>query len=471
MKFLAPSLLFLAATAYVQAETKYYGVYSRDIRTGYTSDESREDKYKGKPAIRISGRWVNTTSIGGVKTKSVVETTTWSTPDHRPLKEVTKVVDEGGATVTTTVFGEKKAEADVLEKGKTTHYSVRLPEGEITCDIVATIHDKAPKPGDKLTLWSYETFGHSFAKIEVQNIGPSSFMRDGKKVEAILAEGAAQGSTLRYFIDASGNLLREEFPFGMILQTETKEVALAPLEKEVELPDALEMTSLKMDGAVEDALHLSRMKIRVLGPDLSKIPSDSNQTVTQDGKAWLIDVHPARISESAPSSILDAATGNEKWLRPAKYLTSDDPKIVSLAKKITQKSKDVVSAAIAVRTYVNKAMKPEMVLGLARDASEILNDKRGKCTDYSILTGALLRAAGIPSRICSGLITGSDTFYYHAWNEFWDGKRWVEIDSVFDEGSFSACHIKLAQGDAEEGFNINYLNPATSQIKLLAAEH
>jgi len=470
MKLLLPTL-FLAFASLTQAQTQWQGVYTRGIKTGYTYSIEQKVDLEGKPAILTNTRWVNSVSVGGTVHKSTVDSATWCTLDNRPLRESSKVDAYDEVTTVNVIYGEKTAEVDIEEKGKKTHKSVPMPDGPFLGDTVKVIREKAPNPGDKFTMWAFESLAQKFTKVELQTVGPTEYVQGGKKSTAMMTLGKGGGGTLRFFIDSDGKMVRQEFPMDMVLQAETEKEALANPPTDSNIPDLLEMASLKMDKEVKDALKLSSLKVRVTGEDMSKFPSDANQSITQDGDGWIIDVHPARIAKSTPMSIPDAAKGYEKFREPARYLTTEDPKIRELAAKLVSKSKNVADAAIAIRKYVNKAMTPEMILGIPRDATEIMEDQRGKCTDYAIFCGTLMRAAGIPTRLCGGLITGSDTFYLHAWNEFWDGNRWVEIDAVFDTGPFSACHIKLTQGDAEEAFNIPFIDPKAVTIQLLGSKH
>lgn len=470
MKLLLPAV-FLAVASVTQAQTHYLGVYTNGIKTGYSSYIEQKVELEGKPVLLTHSRWVNSISYGGAVQKSTVDTASWSTLDNRPIRDYTKLEEGGDVTTINVVYGEKTAEVDIQEKGKKRHKSVPIPDGSFCADPIKVISQKAPKPGDKFTVWVFESLAQEFTKVELQTVGPTEYVQGGKKSTAMLTLGKGDGTTLRYFTDAHGELVREELPLGMVMQAETKEEALANSATDSNVPDLVEIASLKMDKEVEDPLSLSSLKIRVKGTDMSKFPSDTNQTITQDGEGWIVDVHPARVAQSTPMTIVDAVKGYEKFTKPARFLTSEDPKIRELAAKLVSKSKNVAEAAIEIRKSVNEAMTPEIVLGAPRDATEIMRDKRGKCTDYAILCGTLMRAAGIPTRLCCGLITGSDTFYYHAWNEFWDGKRWVEIDSVFDTGAFSACHIKLAQGDAEEAAKIPFIDPKQVTIQLLESKH
>jgi len=83
----------------------------------------------------------------------------------------------------------------------------------------------------------------------------------------------------------------------------------------------------------------------------------------------------------------------------------------------------------------------------------VLEKKAGDCNEHAVLLAALLRAAGIPARVCAGLVYKDDAFYYHAWNEAYLGS-WVSMDAVSNQMPADPTHIKLAQGGPDKQTSI-----------------
>jgi len=90
-------------------------------------------------------------------------------------------------------------------------------------------------------------------------------------------------------------------------------------------------------------------------------------------------------------------------------------------------------------------------VGLIRTSTDILRSKSGVCRDYAVLYAALARAAGIPTKIATGLMYFRDAFYYHAWAESFVGE-WIPMDPTLSTDFVDATHIKLAEGDATAMF-------------------
>ena len=74
------------------------------------------------------------------------------------------------------------------------------------------------------------------------------------------------------------------------------------------------------------------------------------------------------------------------------------------------------------------------------------------------------RAAGVPTRLASGLVSWDGTFYYHAWCEVWDGARWIGVDSTTADKQLAANHVKLSDGDVERAFTFTFLDRAKVEV-------
>jgi hypothetical protein len=69
---------------------------------------------------------------------------------------------------------------------------------------------------------------------------------------------------------------------------------------------------------------------------------------------------------------------------------------------------------------------------------------------HARLYASLARAAGIPTKLVSGLVYVPDEgFLYHSWAESYVGK-WIPVDPLFGEIPANATHLKLVEGDSEE---------------------
>src|SRR5207245_10693588 len=92
-------------------------------------------------------------------------------------------------------------------------------------------------------------------------------------------------------------------------------------------------------------------------------------------------------------------------------------------------------------------------VGPHRGAREILENQDGVCREYATLFAALARAAGIPPRLCSGLMYTNGEFRWHAWNECRlteDADGWYLFDSTREGDFVDATYIKNLQGNVAD---------------------
>ena len=129
----------------------------------------------------------------------------------------------------------------------------------------------------------------------------------------------------------------------------------------------------------------------------------------------------------------DAATAGapETWLRPERFIESDDAEIVALAGILQQPQ----PRATVERIYDWVSHNLSYAGYLADDlgASHALLHRNGDCTEYAYLVAALARAAGIPARMVGGYVEAQDrvlrSIDYHNWAEVLIDGRWEIVDA------------------------------------------
>jgi hypothetical protein len=198
------------------------------------------------------------------------------------------------------------------------------------------------------------------------------------------------------------------------------------------------------------------------------IPSSDNQRVQklEDGTVT-VKVEPV----SMPAGVTFPYKGTDaniiEMMKPGRFVQSDDPIIIALAKQAVGDTKDSGEAAKRIEDFVSKYIKDiSFSVGYA-SASEVAASKRGDCTEFAVLCAAMCRAAGIPAKVTVGVayvndFEGKTGFGGHAWTEAYIGDKWVGLDSAFKAGAlgkFDAGHITLASGNGEPA---NFFNIATT---------
>ncbi|MBW2170250.1 MAG: transglutaminase domain-containing protein, partial [Deltaproteobacteria bacterium] len=131
---------------------------------------------------------------------------------------------------------------------------------------------------------------------------------------------------------------------------------------------------------------------------------------------------------------------------------SDDKAVIEKARQIARNAKNPVIVAKRLKTWVYKNLRKRPVLTVP-GALEVLKTKVGDCNEHAVLLAALLRASGIPARLCVGLVYTRGGFYYHAWTEGYLGE-WVSMDATLNQMPVDATHVKLVQGGLDRQVEI-----------------
>jgi transglutaminase-like putative cysteine protease len=148
--------------------------------------------------------------------------------------------------------------------------------------------------------------------------------------------------------------------------------------------------------------------------------------------------HPAPLTPAERAALL----------APSAYLQVTHPDIQAKAREIVAGATTDDARVQALWGWVYGNLRIQGDIGLPRTALDVLREPVGMCRDYATLYAALARAAGIPTRVCAGIVYFRDRFYYHAWAESYAAGCWVPVDPTVAPGFVDATHIKFTQGDA-----------------------
>lgn len=155
----------------------------------------------------------------------------------------------------------------------------------------------------------------------------------------------------------------------------------------------------------------------------------------------------------------------EIYLRPTRFIDSDNPQVISFARAKTSADKSDKQKAIdlyyAVRDEIlydphHLILEPEVI-----SASHTLAQGRGYCVEKSLLLCALGRVWGIPSRLGFSIVRNhlstqkfidmlrSDKFVFHGYNEFWLGEKWVKCTPAFNKSLCDKFGVSPLEFDGE----------------------
>lgn len=194
-------------------------------------------------------------------------------------------------------------------------------------------------------------------------------------------------------------------------------------------------------------------------------PSDDNQHVRQLGngkvivKVQPVTPHPGATFpyEGSEAAILEAT-------KPTRFLQSRHEKVIDLARRAVGDTKDAAEAAKRIEAFVGKYVENRSLSVGYASAAEVAASRQGDCSEFAVLTAAMCRAVGIPSRVVVGVayveeFAGYQGFGGHAWAQAYVGDKWIGLDASFKgggRGGYDAGHITLAMGNGnpEDFFNL-----------------
>jgi hypothetical protein len=301
----------------------------------------------------------------------------------------------------------------------------------------------------------------------------------GPPVEAWRIKQESGGFCPITWIDLEGKVLKEWAPLGdhvgYLSFAESEEqarnkgfihpavLADASVDSDGKEPDLMYSTAIETGRDISAPSSVKRMVVDLWDFSLDHpFPSSECQRVlTANPGSEYSQQSPLRLEltvAARPETAHHASAKSQppqahsKYLQPEPLVQSDHPEIQQLARNITKGLSDPWEKALAIHAWMGKHIETEFRITLP-SAIEVLHTGKGDCNEQSALFTALARAAGVPTRICTGLVHQRKAFYYHAWNEVLAGtdpERWVPIDPVLREQVADATHIKMGEGGLAE---------------------
>lgn len=183
-----------------------------------------------------------------------------------------------------------------------------------------------------------------------------------------------------------------------------------------------------------------------------ELPQTGEQRVTAAAGGAPGEVSVDICTGCGPGLAVDEAT-RAAALRPTRWLQSDHPRIRAVAAPFAHMSVSDTQKMerLAVRA---RQLMPRVEFGGHYTALATLVRHAGDCTEAAVLLAALGRAAGIPTRVVSGLVYSRENYHRignvftpHSWVLGYTDGKWRSFDAALDR--FDATHIALVVSDGD----------------------
>ena len=175
------------------------------------------------------------------------------------------------------------------------------------------------------------------------------------------------------------------------------------------------------------------------GEQVPLLTSDSQQIERQQGRVVITTGSLRKPAETTPK-VADA------YLQPSEGIESAAAEIVAKAKELTGNLKTNQERVQALTAWTSGWLEDS--IEDSGSALTAFSKKKGNCQTHAKLYSALARAAGIPTRFVSGLVSQDGTsFLYHSWAESLLDGRWVAVDPTFNQVPADPSHLAFFEGN------------------------
>ena len=432
--------------------THWYNLTLMNNKIGYVHTSTDKTEYEGEKVDRTKIDIVmNFKALGTDITVEItrVEYTGadlmpryfLSTSNESGLKQVEGRIVDGIAYIKTTLNGE------------TTESEVAVPPDTISEHTgVESLFQKGLKIGDKrnLHIFSFDLLKPVKIEIEVEAQDTLTYQSEEKQVYVLRQTiDMMNGITAKVWLDADGVNYRTEVPmmgFTMITAKTDKKTALRGIE---EIDVVLKTRILPSGGRPTRNAKTFEADVKLTSGSLrDAILSNSRQKLEVNGKnvGKLSIQVPTVVAADCPDLPIQGV--DSEFLGASAYIQTEAPAIRAKAQEILDGEVNSWRAAEKLCQWVHTALTEKKMSGGFGSSLTALESLSGDCTEHTVLFIALARAAGIPARICSGVVYMKDAFYYHFWPEVYVG-TWVQMDPTWGQTVADATHIQLGGGTVE----------------------
>ncbi len=271
----------------------------------------------------------------------------------------------------------------------------------------------------------------------------------GKRILAQKYCADFMGANNCTWMGKDGDTLKETGILGLSLEKVSPAKAQEGISQNGSI-DFTQIASIPANLKIDDAEKLSRLKIKISGiGGLLLYLNGDRQSFRKD----ILTITRERPSSSVLQSSANKPTQDVTFfLQATPLVQANHPQMKAQVDKII-KTDDVPEQKVKkIVHWVYRNVEKKPVLSVP-NALEVLKNKVGDCNEHAVLVAALLRTAGIPAQIETGLVYLHGRFYYHAWNIAYIG-NWITADAVFNQFPADVTHIRLVRGESSEQLDL-----------------
>ncbi|PKN69482.1 MAG: hypothetical protein CVU52_09515, partial [Deltaproteobacteria bacterium HGW-Deltaproteobacteria-10] len=213
------------------------------------------------------------------------------------------------------------------------------------------------------------------------------------------------------WLDKDGETLKETGILGLSLEKVSPEKAQEGIATNGNI-DFTQIASIPSNVHIKTPEILNRLKIKISGTGgLSFHLNGGRQNYIKD----ILTINLEQPFLSTGKALPDLPPEIAVFLKATPLVQANHPQMQAQVDKIIQTNDSPEQKVSKIVNWVYRHVEKKPVLSVP-NALEVLQNKVGDCNEHAVLIAALLRTAGIPAQIETGLVYISGRFYYHAWN-------------------------------------------------------
>jgi hypothetical protein len=345
------------------------------------------------------------------------------------------------------------------------------------------LKDRKVKPGDKFSYPSFEPSINLVLKTEVE-------VRD---YEELLLPGAKQKVRLLRVESKPEPIQKVQLPALVVWVNP----ALEPVLSEVEVPGLGRIRLLRTTktaalspGPIAQLTDIGLSQLIRLKQPIAR-PYETTSAIYRvvirdDADAGSAFAHVGRqqiknlkgdafelhvTGGPGKAAMAAAMEPGVEFTQSSYFIASADARVKEHARKAVGTEADPWKKALRIERWVHNNMTATNDEALAT-ADHVAKTLQGDCTEYAMLTAAMCRAEGVPSRTAVGLIyadvRGQPAFAFHMWTEVWVAGEWRPIDATLGKGQVGATHLKICDQSWHEARDMTPLFPV---VRVLGRIH
>ncbi len=440
----------------------WLGVYMNGIKVGYTHNRETTAWINGKKFIKsYSESRLKITRLGGNPVEFATTQESLQSMDNRPLETLLKTQMSASETV---IKAEIRPEKIVFTLGG--EFVKEMPYTEafyLSLPIEKIIHEKRLYPGSKSVFKLLDPVAYSLSECRFEVLGEEDLLILGQKRRLwhVRSEIASLiPIKIDEWMDTSGQVFKSETQTGFLTSVSIRMSKDKALEVSDQDFDIAFSSLIKANASFSNPQKVRRMTFELTGIPVEKVkqfPWDDGTQVLLNAENGHVAVQTSSVVFNEEDSVVFPVQKDsfELSLKSTVFCQSDDPEVKRMARGIIGKESNAWRAVKRIAEWIDREMTPNYDIGFA-SAREILRNRQGDCTEYTVLFVALCRAVGIPSRAAVGVMYGDGIFAYHMWPEVYVGRwvnldpKWLAVDEKSQEYYADATHIKLGRSELDE---------------------